>query len=117
MSDHAEYCGGFQLDAGLLRQAAGRAVETAAPIPGQTEVVLDSTRQAVAGLSGLRCAAALDGCTGAWHSLLNDLHARMSRHGRHLETAALGYRDTDHRAATGFDPTAAQRHNFVQHFG
>ncbi|MEU4115066.1 hypothetical protein AB0F71_11280 [Kitasatospora sp. NPDC028055] len=117
MSDHPENCGGFQLDAGLLHQAAGAARETAAPIPGQTGAVLDSSRQAVAGLPGLRCAAALDSCTGAWHTLLNDLHSTMSRHGRHLETAAHGYRDADHRAATGFDPTTAQRHDFVRHFG
>ncbi|MFD5462781.1 type VII secretion target [Kitasatospora sp. NPDC127059] len=113
MSEHP----GFQVDTDLLHQAAGKAGETAAPIPDQTKAVLDSSHRTVAGLRGLRCGTALDACTGAWHQLLNDLHATMSRHGQHLETAARRYGGTDHRTAGGFVPTAAQQQNFVQHFG
>ncbi|MFF2074476.1 hypothetical protein ACFVXG_06920 [Kitasatospora sp. NPDC058162] len=117
MSDHPENGGGFRTDADLLHQAAGTAGETAAPIPDQTAALLDSSQQAVAGLRGLRSGTALDDCTGAWHTLLNDLHATLSRHGRHLDTAAHRYRGTDQRTATRFGPTAAQRQNFVRHFG
>ncbi|MFF2145344.1 hypothetical protein [Kitasatospora sp. NPDC058190] len=117
MSDHPSHCGGFQIDADALHEAAGTASTTAARIPGQTKAVLDSSHQAVTALSGLRCAAALDTCSDAWHMLLDDLRTTMSRHGRHLEEAAHRYRAADHQVATRFGPTAEQQQNFVRHFG
>ncbi|MFJ9840976.1 hypothetical protein ACIRYZ_10975 [Kitasatospora sp. NPDC101155] len=117
MSDHPSHCGSFQIDADALHEAAGTASTTAARIPGRTKAVLDSSHQAVAALSGLRCAAALDTCTDAWHTLLDDLRTSMSRHGRQLEEAARRYRGTDHQITIRFGPTAEQQQNFVRHFG
>ncbi|MFJ9769919.1 hypothetical protein ACIRVF_01580 [Kitasatospora sp. NPDC101157] len=117
MSDRPANGGGFQIDTDLLRQAAGKAGEAAAPIPGQTGALLDASQQAVAGLRGLDCGTALDDCTGAWHLLLNGLHATMDGHGRNLEAAARRYRGADRQSGAGFAPTVAQRRNFVRHFG
>ncbi|MFJ8625576.1 WXG100 family type VII secretion target [Kitasatospora sp. NPDC093550] len=121
---------GFRASPDELRQTGDTAVETASVIPGELKALVDASRQSAAGLSGLRCGAALDDCTGAWNTLVTGLHTRMSRQGQSLLDAADGYASTDRRISTAFGPdtrttattnptgpTAAQRQNFVLHFG
>ncbi|MFI9361023.1 hypothetical protein ACIG5E_08170 [Kitasatospora sp. NPDC053057] len=77
------------------------------------------------GLSELQCGTALGACTGAWNTLLNDLHATMRGQGQGLIDAGLGYDSADQRISTAFGPdtrtttgpTAQQKQNFVLHFG
>ncbi|WP_030055358.1 MULTISPECIES: hypothetical protein [Streptomyces] len=117
---------GFRASPDELRQTGGAAAETASGIPGELKALVEASHQSVAGMPGLRCATALGNCTGAWNTLLTDLHTTMSRQGQGLVDAANGYGSTDRQISTAFGPdtrtagtgpTAAQQQNFVLHFG
>ncbi|SOB82315.1 hypothetical protein [Streptomyces sp. 1331.2] len=124
MSDHPENGGGFQVAPNELQQTASTAIETAGELPGDLKALAETTHQSTAGLTGLRCGAALDACTGAWHTLLTDLHTTLARQGQGLVDSGLGYASADQRIDSAFGPdtrtdapTAQQQQNFVLHFG
>ncbi|MCX5211033.1 type VII secretion target [Kitasatospora sp. NBC_00240] len=95
--------GGFRVHPDELR-AAGKAVqETADRIPGETEEVLASSDRTEGQIHGLQTTAALNDCTDAWRSLLDNLHTEMNQQGQNLIHSAEDYQNANTSVRTPKD--------------